>query len=99
MTVNHPNWHPIPWFALNWYEVVSILDLTDVFRVADLTGGGGNASRAARTSLSKGMEDGFQIHNELSVYRTVVYGIQTVNYKANMKDYVVYGHGNSWYEV
>lgn len=45
------------------------------------------------------MEGGFQIPDEQSVYRTMTYGLDTVNYVAQIHDYLVYGHGASWYST
>lgn len=73
------------------------MDRPDVRRVADVTGGGGNADRTARTGLCQGMEGDLLILDELSVDRTMEDGLGTVNGVAQMYEYLVYGHEASWY--
>lgn len=63
---------------------MSSLDRSDFRRVADVTEGGGHATRAAHTALFQVLEGGFLIPDELSVDLTMSNGLKTVNYVAQM---------------
>lgn len=63
--MNHPNWHPIARYALNWDGGVSRVYRYDVCPVAAVTGGGRHAALAAQTELLQGMEGDLEIPDEL----------------------------------
>lgn len=65
--------------------------------VAAVTGGGGNADSAARTSLCHGMEGAFLTLDEISVGRIMAHGLRTINYVSQIHEYKFDGHGASWF--
>lgn len=95
--MNHPDWNPIARLELTWDGVVSSLDRPDVRKVFVVTEGGGNGTQDNRTALFQGMEDGLQIPDEISLDCTTAHGLTTEKGVAQMYEYLVYGHGDSWY--
>lgn len=82
---------------MTWDGDLSSVDRPDVRHVTAVTGIVGHSARAAHTALYQGMEGGLLIPDELSVDRTMDHDLGTVNYVAQMNDYLVYGYGASWY--
>lgn len=74
------------------------MDRLDVCIVASVTGSGRHAYITARTALCQGMEGIFQIYEDLPADLTISHSPQTTKYVAQMHEYLVYGHGASWYE-
>lgn len=76
---------------------MSRVDRSDFRRFTAATGGVRHAAHYALKDLCQGMEGGLLIPENLSVDQIIVRGIDTVNYIAQMHEYMLCGHIESFY--